>query len=411
VPRRRPRSLPQPDERRRLRVLYVAPDLDESVTGFASALAAHVDVTVVAPLASDLDPGRLGLARRLRPLAAGAEAFALHEGALPSGRGRLWLVEGARDAAALARAALAAASAAGWPDVVHAHDARTAAALVHVRAANRATATVLGARGDTAPADALAAADRIVAPSPQQARALRAAPAWSAAADRIVGFLDGLDPTRWDPRRDTALPARFDADDLTGKAESKAALQRELGLAQRPRDPLLVAIEPSAELAGAAAHLAEAGAQIAASGAAVGVAIAKLASLAARLPLRIAVRDGDDALAHRLLGAADFFAAPAGGGMRRLAGMRYGAVPIVAGGSGFDDVVVDFDPASLTGSGFVHDGTEAGLRAAVSRAARVYGTPAMDALVARVMAVDLSWRSAAARYAGLYESLTSAAPD
>src|SRR5690606_10478466 len=55
----------------------------------------------------------------------------------------------------------------------------------------------------------------------------------------LVGILNGIDERHWDPSSDPLLPARYDAEDLSGKAVCKEALQRELELAVRPDVPLI----------------------------------------------------------------------------------------------------------------------------------------------------------------------------
>src|SRR4029079_13618272 len=58
----------------------------------------------------------------------------------------------------------------------------------------------------------------------------------------LFGILNGIDIEEWNPAIDAQLPARYDADDLSGKATCKAALQAEAGLPVRPDVPLLALI-------------------------------------------------------------------------------------------------------------------------------------------------------------------------
>ena len=51
-----------------------------------------------------------------------------------------------------------------------------------------------------------------------------------AARGDLVGILNGIDTREWDPAHDPFLPKPFDAGDLSGKREAKAAVLQRYGL-------------------------------------------------------------------------------------------------------------------------------------------------------------------------------------
>jgi len=367
--------------------------LADAASGLAAALGRELDVTVVSALPDGVDPLRHGLAKRLTPLAVDGDAVDVYDGALPAGFARLAAVECGGSDELLCRTALAyAAEPSRWPAIVHAFDARVAGVVALAAARTDpspgmpAPATVLSvhdaAGGDELRA-AIAAADRIVTPSPRWGDDLTAGAPLAAATDKLRGIAGGIDVSRWNPRFDPALPARFDAADRFGKAACKTALQRALGLPRRPRVPLVGVLDDVAD------DIDAAGVQLAVD------------------------RSSSDAiLAHRIVGGADFLWIPSPmdpDRPNRLYCMRYGTIPIVPRAGGVGETVVDFDEATATGSAIVYDdGDPDAIRAALARAARVYASPAMQPLIDRAMAFDLSWTSAARHYTDVYRELLPA---
>ncbi|GJN00849.1 hypothetical protein PR202_ga18070 [Eleusine coracana subsp. coracana] len=55
----------------------------------------------------------------------------------------------------------------------------------------------------------------------------------------LNGIVNGIDINDWNPATDKFIPSHYSVDDLSGKAECKAALQKELGLPIRPDVPLI----------------------------------------------------------------------------------------------------------------------------------------------------------------------------
>lgn len=243
----------------------------------------------------------------------------------------------------------------------------------------------------------------------------------------VIGVLDAIDYSVWNPATDPALAARYDADDPSNKARCKAALLAELGLEMTPSRPLFVFVgklDPRRGgdvLAEALPRILKQDISVLISGEgdpAIALAIDQAVKRAPERAKHVGVI-ADDAF-HRWVAAADFVLSPARrepcGSMQARA-QRYGAVPVATNTGGFLDTIVDVDVALETGTGILHEVDALGLVSGVGRAVTAYAHPRFAALRRRLMRLDVGWDRPARRYAQLYKQLvqveapvTAAAP-
>lgn len=260
-------------------------------------------------------------------------------------------------------------------------------------------------------------ADRIVTVSPTHAQELQTSAfgggleglyRWR--AHRLSGIANGIDVERHDPATDAALPARYDAQYPKPKGLCRDGLLAALGLARPAPGRLLAGIGRLAEqkgwdvLADAIPALVAQGASLALLGDGDPVLAERLRAAARRFPERVAVTIGwDEALARRLYAGADCVLVPSRFepcGLVQLVAQRYGTLPVAHGVGGLADTIED----GVTGVLFAPLTPEA-LVAAAERAARLLASPGADAVVRRLLALDVSWRTPAAAY----ESVLAAA--
>src|SRR5262249_18012045 len=179
----------------------------------------------------------------------------------------------------------------------------------------------------------------------------------------LVGVLNGIDADEWNPATDPHLAARFTADDLTGKASCKAALQEEAGLPVRSDVPLLALIARLVPQKGVDvfAHALDTvlgwGVQLIMLGSGDPEAERFFSSRArSRNKQFCAWFPFDDARAHRIQAGAHFLLMPSRfepGGLSPLPAMRYGTRPVVRDPGGLADTVANYDEGTGAGTGFV----------------------------------------------------------
>ncbi len=226
-------------------------------------------------------------------------------------------------------------------------------------------------------------------------------------AAQLSGLLNGIDYVLWNPRRDPAIAAPYDADDRSGKATCKAALVRELGLEERGR-PLLVSLgrvvpqKGSDLLAASLEDIVKCGIDVVVAGGGDADLVSALTSAVGRVERSAARYLGvvSDDLVHRLMAGADLVAMPSRFepcGIVQMYALRYGAIPVAANTGGLADSIEDGK------TGFLYDEpTAGGLVEAVRRAHAAMLGPAWPHIQERAMRAENSWKRRAFGYHGVY---------
>jgi starch synthase len=270
-------------------------------------------------------------------------------------------------------------------------------------------------------------ADRVTTVSPSYAREIQT-PQQGCGLDGLLrhrrdvlaGVLNGVDPAVWNPARDAYLNDSYSARSFAGKARLKAALQRQLGLAEQPKAPLFGVVSRLTNQKGidlllqSLPALRHVDGQLALLGSGDAALEAALLAAAAAEPTQVAVRRGyDEALAHAIIAGADLIVVPSRFepcGLTQLYGLRYGTLPLVRRVGGLADTVVDATAPTIEAqqaTGFVfEEASAAALSDAIKRAGELWQQRKMwTQLMRTAMRQDFSWDTAAGRYTELYRTL------
>lgn len=269
--------------------------------------------------------------------------------------------------------------------------------------------------------------DKLTTVSPRYAKETQASPhgcglegllAWRAAD--YSGIINGADYAVWNPATDPLLDAPFKAVDFAkGKAANKAALQKELGLAQNPDAPLLVIVSRLNDLKGMDMVLSilpvilREGAQLAVVGTGDRALEESFKAAAAMSPAQVAVNIGySEPLAHKLMAGGDMLLMPSRFepcGLTQFYAFRYGCVPVAHVTGGLADTVVDTTYDSIltgTATGFSFEHANAGaFQWCVERALGTFKQKDQWRKIQKAcVAQDFSWNKSAARYIDLYKA-------
>ncbi len=236
-------------------------------------------------------------------------------------------------------------------------------------------------------------------------------------ADRLVGILNGVDYSAWNPAKDELIAANYSAKDLSGKQACRQDLLDVFGLPHEHLErPILGIVSRFADqkgfdlIAEKAHELMKEDLVLVVLGTGDRKYEKLFTALAAAYPGRVGLKIAyDNTLAHKVEAGADMFLMPSRyepSGLNQMYSLKYGTVPIVRATGGLDDSITPFDVEHGTGTGFkFSEYSGVALLYAVRQALHHY----MDERIwKRIqlngMAKDFSWKGSAKEYAKLYEA-------
>ncbi len=239
-------------------------------------------------------------------------------------------------------------------------------------------------------------------------------------ADALIGIVNGVDYSEWDPRIDGLIHTNYSLDDLSGKQACKEDLLGSGGLKSEPAVPLFgivsrLTAQKGFELLGQALSrlLDERELQLAVLGSGEAQYELFFQGLRNQYPEKVVFYAGyNNELAHQIEAGSDLFLMPSRYepcGLNQMYSLRYGTPPIVRKTGGLADTVQPFDPRRGMGTGFVFEEFSAdALYGSMEQALDVYADEdAWAKLVRNGMEADWSWDRQGARYLELYEGLRS----
>lgn len=239
---------------------------------------------------------------------------------------------------------------------------------------------------------------------------------------KLSGVLNGIDMKLYDPAADPRIAANYTAENISGKAADKAALQKALGLRPEPETPIIAMVSRLVTHKGldlireVMGDIMELPVQFVLLGSGDAAYEDFFRHAAERWPERMAIRLGyDEALSMAIYAGADLFLMPSRSepcGLSQMIAMRYGTVPIVRETGGLKDTVQPYEAWRDAGTGFTFANySSADMLHVIREAVYLYKDypDAFARLRRRAMERDFSWNRSAGDYLKIYAAVTGAA--
>ena len=235
--------------------------------------------------------------------------------------------------------------------------------------------------------------------------------------ENVSGILNGLDTEAWNPATDQALPVQYSWDSLEIRKINKTALQQEFSLEADPEIPLLAVISRLFHQKGidmvvdALRRISDLPWQAVILGTGDAEMENDCRQLETDFPDRVrAVIKFDLALSQRMYGGADMLMIPSRYepcGLTQMIAMRYGCVPIARATGGLKDTIKDLPRKPQINTGFLfkrESGKE--LAKTIKRALSTYQDKDLwQKMQINGMQQDFSWTRSAMQYAAIYQNL------
>lgn len=232
--------------------------------------------------------------------------------------------------------------------------------------------------------------------------------------NKLSGIINGINEDEWNPSNDKFIHKTYNLEALASKTENKAALQQELNLVCNDEIPLFATVSRLVSQKGIdliieiLPRLVKLNVQIVILGKGDEALESALQEAAHNNSDKLSVYIGyDEALAHKITAAADFFMMPSRFepcGLNQMYSQHYGTIPIVHKTGGLADTVVDDQSKDVASTGimFEKDNTEELLQA-ILRGLELYkNKQAWCDLQKNAMLQNFSWKNSALQYLDLY---------
>lgn len=267
--------------------------------------------------------------------------------------------------------------------------------------------------------------DRVTTVSPSYAQEIMT-PEFGKGLDQVMrmesgklsGIVNGIDTDLLDPETDPYLVAHFSADDLSGKAKDKAALQERVGLPVRSDVPLIGIVSRLTDQKGfdlvvnELNNILQNDLQVVVLGTGYADYENAFAWFGHNYPEKMSANITFDLeLAQQIYAACDIFLMPSAFepcGLSQMMAMRYGTLPLVHEVGGLRDTVIPYNRYEKTGTGFTFNNFSGyWLTTTLSLALDVYYNHKEDwqVLQQNAMSTDFSWDTASLAYEDLYKGL------
>jgi starch synthase len=234
-------------------------------------------------------------------------------------------------------------------------------------------------------------------------------------SSNLVGILNGVDDSEWNPQTDKLIAQNYSVEDLRGKRLCRADLLQQFGLDAMEDHALIGIVSRFAQqkgfdlIASIADRLMHDPVQMVVLGTGDTQYEELFRKLARQYPKKFSVKVAyDNAIAHKVEAGADMFLMPSRyepSGLNQMYSLKYGTVPIVRATGGLDDSIEDWNPATKQGTGFkFHSYHGEALYSAVREAVEAFkDREAWCQLMINGMKKDFSWSRSAKEYVRVYE--------
>ncbi len=234
----------------------------------------------------------------------------------------------------------------------------------------------------------------------------------------IVGILNGIDQSIWNPRTDSLIAQNYDGYDPSAKQLNKKNLRATFNLPDEQDMPIFGFVARLSHQKGLDLILESLASgeitknikcQFVFLGLGDKTYVKELKKWASQCPRQVGVSfEFSEKTAHQIYAGSDFFLMPSvfePCGLSQMISLRYGTIPVVHAVGGLKDTIQD---VKTDGNGIVfEEHSVRGFTSALRRAIKIYQQKELfQQLVKKAAGHDFSWERSAQKYEQLYASLT-----